>query len=90
MHWTTYPSTVLAHVAIPELQEVVYPSTFVYDPAADEVTIWYSGAHYDGGKYIWRSAVQRRRRKDFFAEIRSPSRPALTADRVLPPFVNFP
>ena len=89
-HWTTFPSPVLAHGAIPELQDVVYRSSFVYDAAADELTIWYSGARYDGGKYIWRSAVQRRRREDLFAAIRAPSRAAATADRVLPPFVNFP
>jgi len=90
VHWTTYPSPVLAHGVIPELQDVVYRSTFAYDPAADELTIWYSGARYDGGKYIWRSAVQRRRREDVLATIRAPSRAAMTADRMLPAFVNFP
>src|SRR5690242_12461875 len=38
VHWTTYASPVLAHGAIPELQDVVYRSTFSYDDASDAVT----------------------------------------------------
>ena len=35
LQWTTYPSPVLARGAIPELQDVVYRSTFAYDDASD-------------------------------------------------------
>lgn len=90
MHWTTYPSPVLAHGAIPELRDVVYRSTFAYDELSDEVTIWYSGARYDAGNYVWHSAVQRRRRVDLFATINSPSRAAAMAERPLPSLRDFP
>jgi hypothetical protein len=91
VHWTTYPSPVLARGAIPELRVVVYRSSFAYDELSDEVTIWYSGARLDAGNYIWRSAVQRRRRTDLFTTINSATKLAApTADRVLPALTNFP
>lgn len=90
LHWQTSPSPVLSHGAIPELQDIVYRSTFAYDELSDAVTIWYSGARYDGGNYIWRSAVQRRQRADLFATIAAPSRAAATAQRALPPLRDFP
>ena len=92
VQWTTYPSPVLASGAIPEFQDVVYRSTFDYDEASDAITIWYSGARYDAGNYIWRSAVQRRLRSDLFATISAP--PALAATQPLrrdvPPLRDFP
>lgn len=90
LHWTTYPSPVLARGAIPEMQDVVYRSTFAYDDASDAVTLWYSGARHEGAAYIWHSAVQRRLREDIFATIRAPSRTAATANQSLPPLSNFP
>jgi hypothetical protein len=67
--WTTYPSPVLARGVIPELKDVVYRSTFEYDPAADAVTLWYSGARYDGSRFVWRAAVERRSRADLMATV---------------------
>jgi hypothetical protein len=83
---------VLAHGAIPELQDVVYRSTFSYDDASDAVTIWYSGARYEAGNYIWRSAVQRRLRSDLFATITSLPAPASiqAPARDVPPLRDFP
>jgi hypothetical protein len=72
------------------LRDVVYRSTFAYDPASDAVTLWYSGARYDAGNYIWSSAVQRRLRADLFATISTPARAAATAPVALPPLTNFP
>lgn len=72
VHWRTYPSPVLARGAIPELQDVVYRSTLSFDAASDAVTLWYSGAKFENNNYIWRSAVQRRRRADLFATINAP------------------
>ena len=69
--WTTYPSPVLAAGAIPELEDVVYRSTFEYDAAADAITFWYSGARFDKA-WIWRSAVQQRRRQELFDQIARP------------------
>ena len=92
VQWKTYPSPVLARGAIPELQDVVYRSTFAYDDASDAVTIWYSGARYDAGNYVWRSAVQRRLRSDLFATITAlPARASILAPpRDVPPLRDFP
>lgn len=90
IHWTTYPSPVLTRGAVPALQDIVYRSTFAFDPVLDEITIWYSGARYDGRVYNWASAVQRRRRADLFAQIQAPARAAITASRALPSLVRFP
>ena len=81
VHWRTYPSPVLAHGATPELQDVVYRSTLSFDAASDAVTLWYSGARVENNNYIWRSAVQRRRRADLFATIKVPT--TITASRAL-------
>jgi hypothetical protein len=81
---------VLARGATKELQDVVYRSTFAYDAVADAVTIWYSGARYDGVNYVWGSAVQRRLRADLFSTIQAAARPALSSTIALPPLRNFP
>jgi hypothetical protein len=60
--WTTYDTPVLARGAIPELTDIVYRSTFEYDASADAVTLWYSGASYMDGRWIWRAATERRTR----------------------------
>lgn len=81
VHWRTFPSPVLTHGAIPELQDIVYRSTLSFDPASDEVTLWFSGARFANNNYIWRSAVQRRRRADLFATINAPT--PLTAQKAI-------
>lgn len=90
VHWITFPSPVLARGANDALRDVVYRSTFAYDPGSDAITLWYSGARYEAGSYIWRSAVQRRLRADLFATVNSPARAATAAPVALPPLTNFP
>lgn len=90
VQWTTFPSPVLARGALPELRDVVYRSTLSYDPASDAVTIWYSGARYNGSQYIWRSAVQRRLRTDLFATVTAPAKSAAVTPVALPPLTDFP
>lgn len=90
VQWTTFPSPVLARGALPELRDVVYRSTLSYDPASDAVTIWYSGARYDGSQYIWRSGVQRRLRADLFTTVAAPAKSAAVAPVALPPLTDFP
>lgn len=68
VHWQTHPGPVLARGAIDALADVVYRSTFEYDPATDEVTIWYSGAKYDG-TYVWRAALERVARETLFERV---------------------
>ena len=65
--WTVLEHAVLARGRIPELTDIVYRSSFQYDPASDAITFWYSGARYNGTKYVWSAAVQRRHREEVFA-----------------------
>jgi hypothetical protein len=53
---------VLVKGAIPELQDIVYRSTFEYDELTDAVTFWFSGARWEAGRYRWAAAVERRHR----------------------------
>ena len=32
---------------LPTLQDIVYRTTFEYDPVTDAITFWYSGARYE-------------------------------------------
>ncbi len=67
--WQSYPSPVLARGAIPEFADIVYRSTFAYSPKTDAIRFWYSGASYDAGQYVWRTAYQRRSRTSVFTAI---------------------
>jgi hypothetical protein len=67
--WTTYPSPVLTRGDAPEFRDIVYRSTFRYRADTDVITFWYSGAAYDGARYVWSSAVQRRPRAEVFDAI---------------------
>jgi hypothetical protein len=91
--WTTFPSPILTRGASPELADVVYRSTFAYDPNRDVIDFWYSGAKYHAGEYQWHSAYQRRTRGEVFATAASKSRAAL-ANMIpragLPPLANPP
>jgi hypothetical protein len=62
LDWQVVAQPVLVKGAIPELQDIVYRSTFEYDPATDAVTFWFSGARYESGGYRWSAAIERRRR----------------------------
>jgi hypothetical protein len=64
--WTVIPAPVLERGRIPEFQHIVYRSTLAYDPGADAITFWYSGARHDGEQFIWSAAVERRLRVDVF------------------------
>ena len=67
--WTVLDQPVLTRGRIPELNDIVYRSTFQYDPIADAITFWYSGATFSQHerKYVWGAAVERRLRTDVFA-----------------------
>ncbi len=90
LHWRTHASPVLARGAIPELQDVVYRSTFAYDPVSDAVTLWYSGARVAQASYSWHTAVQRRLRRDLFAAIDAPAKDRAAATIALPQLRDFP
>jgi hypothetical protein len=67
--WKTYKSPVLARGAIHDFADVVYRSTFSYDPQDDVIDFWYSGARYEKPNYVWRTAYQRRPRRIVFETI---------------------
>ena len=54
---------------IPEFQDIVYRTSFAYDPLTDAVTFWYSGAKFQAGSYVWSAAVERRHRSDLFLDL---------------------
>jgi hypothetical protein len=66
VNWTTRDRPLLAKGSIPAFADIVYRSTFSYDPVSEDIVFWYSGARYDGRSYVWSAAVQRRRRTDVF------------------------
>lgn len=89
--WSTHPSPVLARGALHAFDDIVYRSTFDYDPATDLVTFWYSGARYDDGIWVWRAAVQQRQRKELFASLDRPAPPVTdTRLRTVPPLLIAP
>jgi Big-like domain-containing protein len=93
VQWKTYPSPILVRGASPELADVVYRSTFAYDPAGDVIDFWYSGAKYDLGTYVWRSVYQRRLRSEVFATASHRSQAALAAlvpRKGVPPLMDPP
>ena len=86
--WTRLDQPVLVKGALPAFQDIVYRTTFEYDPVTDAITFWFSGARYDGAKYVWSAAVERRHRADVFAPVA-----ALAATVLLPapaPLVDWP
>jgi hypothetical protein len=66
VNWITRDRALLTKGSIPAFADIVYRSTFSYDPVSDNIIFWYSGARYDGHAYVWSAAVQRRRRQDVF------------------------
>jgi hypothetical protein len=65
--WRVADKPVITKGRVPELQDIVYRTTMAYDPDIDVITFWYSGARYEGGRYVWSAAVERRLRGEVFA-----------------------
>ncbi|HXE58008.1 MAG TPA: hypothetical protein VNK43_08400, partial [Gemmatimonadales bacterium] len=60
-NWTVHPSPVLTRGATEAFRDVVYRASFLVEPDAAAVTFWYSGARFEGGRYEWRAATEKRR-----------------------------
>jgi hypothetical protein len=68
--WHNYPKPVITAGVIPEFADVVYRSTFAYNPVTDAVRLWYSGARArEDGNLYWQSAFDRRSRSELFAAV---------------------
>ena len=86
--WSPLERPVLVKGAIPAFEDIVYRATFEYEPLSDAITFWFSGARFDGARYVWSAAVERRHRADVFAPAS-----ALDATMLLPapaPLVDWP
>jgi hypothetical protein len=59
LHWVTEPGPVLRRGTIPAFADIVYRASLLYDASTDNVTLWYSGAKYENGRYDWRIATER-------------------------------
>ena len=81
VQWTTYRNPVLQRGTIAELADVVYRSSFIYTKSDDMVTFYFSGARWDGSRYVWSGAVQRRSRESLFASLQQLDAPALQRTR---------
>jgi hypothetical protein len=58
LHWVIEPGPVLVRGAIPAFADIVYRASLLYDPTLDSVTLWYSGARFENGQYVWRIATE--------------------------------
>jgi hypothetical protein len=53
----------------------------VYTKADDMVTFYFSGARWDGKRYVWSGAVERRKRAALFADLERPGASAVLRAR---------
>lgn len=69
MHWAKSPGPVLVRGAIPAFADIVYRASLLYDVASDKVMLWYSGARFEDGNYIWKIATEQLTRMALFARV---------------------
>jgi hypothetical protein len=89
LHWTPAVAPVLQRGAIPAFTDIVYRASLEYDDATSSITLWYSGARFVDGSYIWKVATEVLSSADFFARISLtplPGSAALVTDA--PPLTN--
>jgi hypothetical protein len=72
LHWQVQPGPVLSRGVIPAFEDIVYRASLLYDQRSDEITLWYSGARYEDGRYIWRIATESLGLLDFLARVSTP------------------
>jgi len=59
--WSPIRRPIVTRGAIPAFADIVYRSTFSYDPVADDLRLWVSGARFDR-KWIWSTFLIRKHR----------------------------
>jgi hypothetical protein len=75
IEWTTLPTPAITSGAIPEFRDIVYRASIQYVPSDDVVTLWFSGASSESGRFVWRVAVERQLRADLFTALAIPYTP---------------
>ena len=86
--WTAAPSPALARGAIPAFADIVYRGATYYDPATRILTLWYSGARFENGRYIWRIAAERIPLDNFLARVASTANTGAISVTTAPPLTN--
>ena len=59
----------------PAFKDIVYRSTFSYDPAADDLRLWVSGARYEESRWTWSTFLIRKHRTGLFNPLASDKAP---------------
>ena len=75
VHWQIQPGAVLSRSIIPAFEDIVYRGSLLYDQATDAVTLWYSGARFENGRYTWRIATESMGLPAFLARVATPLPP---------------
>ncbi|MGH7605255.1 MAG: hypothetical protein ACRENK_14830 [Gemmatimonadaceae bacterium] len=76
IHWQIQPGPVLSRGVIPAFADIVYRASLLYDAASDEITLWYSGARFNGGGYTWRIATESLGLMAFLDRVTTPPAPS--------------
>lgn len=90
IRWTTHTSPVLARGTFAPFADIVYRASFHYDGARDLVTIWHSGARYEGSGYRWSSAVESVTASALFERVRRKSTGWPPGTPGAPPLTQWP
>jgi hypothetical protein len=89
VHWSIQPGAVLARGAIPAFADIVYRASLLYDESSGTVTLWYSGARFEKGGYIWRIATERMTVPNFIERVSTPGNAVTTpSETTAPPLSN--
>ena len=72
VHWAVEPGPVLVRGAIPAFADIVYRASLIYDETSDTITLWYSGARFENGRYTWRIATEHLNAFAFFGRVTAP------------------
>ena len=86
--WTPAPSPVLTRGVIPAFDDIVYRGATYYDPLTRIITLWYSGARFETGSYVWRIAAERLTLDAFFARVTSATHSGAISVTTSPPLTN--
>jgi hypothetical protein len=89
VEWTVVGTPVIAKGRVEVFQDLVYRTTFDYEPGSDMITFWYSGARFAASGYQWGAAVERRPREEVFASAKAEPDP-LWYDEPPAPLVEWP
>ena len=72
--WSPIRRPIVTRGAIPAFADIVYRSTFSYDPVADDLRLWVSGARFDR-KWIWSTFLIRKHRASLLDKTAADGRP---------------